>query len=176
MFIIRTSVPVPAMAHTHRRGKSKAHVQRALQEAERLCQARSTQLTDLRRRVLEIILNSDAPPGAYAILDQLKSDGRAGAPPTVYRALDFLLGEGLVHRIASANVFVACLHPADSHSSQFLICKDCGCVSELDSQALSYAINERAAQQDFKVDTQLVEIIGHCSACQKSGGAHAASH
>ena len=85
--------------------------QQALARAEALCQQRGARLTDLRRRVLEIIWSSATPLGAYTILDVLRDDGRQGAPPTVYRALDFLLAQGLIHRLASLNVFTGCRRP-----------------------------------------------------------------
>ena len=71
----------------------------ALQRAEALCEQRNVRLTPIRRRVLELVWHSHAPIGAYAILDQLKTTDRSAAPPTVHRALDFLLEHGLVHRL-----------------------------------------------------------------------------
>lgn len=137
----------------------------ALKAAEQLCVARGSRLTTLRRRVLEIILDSDRPLGAYAILDRLRADGRRGAPPTVYRALDFLLEQGLIHRLASRNVFIGCIRPESSHNGQFLICNDCGQVDELDSRAVERTIREQAAMQGFRVAAQMVEILGHCRRC-----------
>ena len=80
-----------------------------------------------------------------AILDQLRSEGRSGAPPTVYRTLDFLLEQGLVHRLASLNAFVACCDPAERHGGQFLICEACGRVGELNSARVETTIVEEAA-------------------------------
>lgn len=145
----------------------KARVQQALAEAEHLCLQRGTRLTALRRRVLEIILSSRTPQGAYDILDVLRDDGRRGAPPTVYRALDFLREQGLIHRLASLNVFIGCCHPAESHGGQFLICKACGKVSELDSQAVEQTIRAEAAECDFQVQSQMVEILGRCPDCRQ---------
>ena len=152
----------------HHRVDENANVQHTLAEAERLCSQRGTRLTALRRRVLEIILSNDTPQGAYAILDVLRSDGRMGAPPTVYRALDFLLDQGLIHRLASQNVFIGCPHPGKRHSSQFLICKDCGKVWEMNSQALEVTIREKASDHDFRVDSQVVEVLGHCHDCEEA--------
>jgi len=98
----------------------------ALEQAALLCQQRGARLTELRRRVLEIIWNSPAPLGAYAILDILRDEGRPGAPPTVYRALDFLLEQGLIHRLASLNVFTGCRQPGSHHGGQFLIVRSAG--------------------------------------------------
>ncbi|HXH04197.1 MAG TPA: transcriptional repressor [Candidatus Competibacteraceae bacterium] len=142
-------------------------IQQRLAGAERLCQSRGHRFTALRRRVLEIILESDRPLGAYAILDVLRErDGRRGAPPTVYRALDFLLEQGLVHRLASLNVYAVCDHPEQRHAGQFLICAMCGRVRELDSQVLEQTIRAEAAARHFTVGSQVVEVLGRCADCQ----------
>jgi len=143
-----------------------ADVQKALTKAERVCQQRGSRLTTLRRRVLEIIWASGTPIGAYSILDILRNDGRRGAPPTVYRALDFLLEQGLVHRLASLNVFIGCRQPTENHCGQFLICKACGKVTELDSHAVEQIVCQEAATCDFQVESQMVEILGRCPDCR----------
>ena len=144
---------------------------RALEQAENLCRQRGTRLTDLRRRVLEIIWSSPTPLGAYAILDVLRDDGRQGAPPTVYRALDFLLEQGLIHRLASLNVFTGCRRPDGCHSGQFLICRDCGQVDELNDPAIEDLLRAEADARHFAVLAQMVEVLGRCPACQR-GAAH----
>ena len=143
-------------------------LQTAMAQAEQLCRARGVRLTALRRRVLELVLSSDTPQGAYAILDHLRlQDGRAGAPPTVYRALDFLLEQGLIHRLASCNVFIGCCQPTAHHSGQFLICRSCGKVAELDSQEVEKLIRKQAQKAGFRVESQMVEIAGYCQQCQQ---------
>ncbi len=137
-----------------------------LREAEHLCLERGTRLTPLRRRVLEIIWAGGAPMGAYDILDVLRQDGRRGAPPTVYRALDFLLEQGLIHRLATLNAFIGCRHPSDRHGGQFLICRHCGQVSELVSPAVEQAIRQEAASCAFEVSSQMVEVLGRCAHCR----------
>ena len=98
----------------------------ALSRAEMVCAERGARMTPLRRRVLELVWDSHAPIGAYAIMDLLRAaDDRAAAPPTVYRALEFLLDQGLVHKIESLNAFVGCDRPEERHVSQFLICTSC---------------------------------------------------
>ncbi len=136
-----------------------------LAEAERLCLARGMRLTELRRRVFEIIAASPRPIGAYAILDVLRDEGRAGAPPTVYRALDFLLEQGLIHRLASLNAYIGCPHPAERHGGQFLICRGCGRVGELHSGLVEATIVAEAAALGFGVETQMVEVLGRCAEC-----------
>lgn len=147
-------------------------VDSALRSAERLCLRRGSRLTALRRRVLEIILHSDRPQGAYAILDELRAEGRSGAPPTVYRALDFLLEQRLIHRLASLNVFIGCPHPEHHHNGQFLICQHCGRVAELASFTVEQAIRDSASEHQFMVTSQMVEILGYCADCQANESAN----
>ena len=144
----------------------------ALAQAEALCQQRGVRLTDLRRRVLEIIWSRSTPLGAYTILDVLRDDGRQGAPPTVYRALDFLLEQGLIHRLASLNVFTGCRRPGSHHGGQFLICRDCGRVSELSNPAIDVALRAETDARGFEVLAQIVEILGRCPDCLKEPTRH----
>ncbi|RUQ37187.1 MAG: transcriptional repressor [Candidatus Competibacteraceae bacterium] len=145
----------------------------ALEQAALLCQQRGARLTELRRRVLEIIWNSPAPLGAYAILDILRDEGRPGAPPTVYRALDFLLEQGLIHRLASLNVFTGCRQPGSHHGGQFLICQECGLVDELSNPRLEELLQNEAAIRQFEVLAQTVEMLGRCPACRNGVARHA---
>ncbi len=144
-----------------------------LARAETLCQERGVRLTDLRRRVLEIIWSHAKPLGAYAILDVLRNDGRPGAPPTVYRALEFLMEQGLIHRLASLNVFAGCCQPGHRHEGQFLICQSCGQVNELSSAAVDVLLHAEAATCQFEIITPIVEVLGRCSNCQHGDSSHA---
>ncbi|MDR3515584.1 MAG: Fur family transcriptional regulator [Azospirillaceae bacterium] len=157
-------MPPPARAdHDHRHC-----VDGALGRAERICALRGIRLTVLRRRVLELVWSSHRPRGAYAILDNLGEDGRKPAPLTVYRALDFLVGNGLVHRIESLNAYVGCPEPGSSHTGQFLVCEVCGTVVELNDQRVSAAIQDNAREHGFTVTRPMIEIRGRCPACQES--------
>lgn len=117
--------------------------------------------------MLELVWQSHKPLGAYDILGVLtEEDGRRAAPPTVYRALDFLLENGLVHRIASLNAFVGCNHPGESHQGQFLICRNCQTAIELEQSCISQAIVDSAKSVGFAVEGQTVEVVGLCASCQ----------
>jgi Fur family zinc uptake transcriptional regulator len=139
----------------------------ALDRAAMLCEQRGARLTDVRRRVLELVWGSHAPVGAYALLEALQGDGRSAAPPTVYRALDFLLEQGLVHRLESRNAFVGCPRPDRDHVSQFLICRDCENVTEIDDPAIGSAVSRSAATAGFVVDRLTIEMQGLCPACSR---------
>lgn len=155
----------PALTRGHDHHRCVAD---ALAEAERLCVDRDVRLTELRKRVLELIWGSHAPVGAYAIMDLLRAEGRNAMPPTVYRALDFLLEQGLIHRIASLNAYIGCSHPADTHAMQYLICKRCGTVAEIDNSAIDDAIAGVTRGLGFAPDSQTVEVSGVCRDCSQA--------
>lgn len=138
----------------------------ALGRAAALCGERGVRLTPLRRRVLELIWSGHKPLGAYEILDILRTERQGSAPPTVYRALDFLLQNGLVHRIESLNSFVGCPNPDSHHGGQFLICRSCGMAGELNDSRIDDAIRKSAAKAGFAVGRRTVEIEGLCPHCQ----------
>ncbi len=138
----------------------------ALDRAEELCAGKGVRLTALRRRVLELIWDSHKPVGAYAILDILKDDQRSAAPPTVYRALDFLIEHGLVHRIQSLNAFVGCADPDHAHAGFFLICNECGDAVEIEDENVDRAVAATAKGRGFDIFTQTVEATGRCPQCR----------
>ncbi|MBT4932286.1 MAG: transcriptional repressor [Rhodospirillaceae bacterium] len=140
-----------------------------MQSAVDLCNQRGARLTTLRRRVLELIWKSHKPVGAYELLDILKTERRNAQPPTVYRALDFLLELGLVHRIESLNAFIGCCAPDTTHSSQFLICRDCGAAAEISDNRLDKAIEGLADEAGFSVLHRIIEVAGHCPNCRVPG-------
>ncbi len=140
----------------------------AVEEAEALCHKRGARLTPLRRRVLELIWDNHAPLGAYDILERLSREQKSAKPPTVYRALAFLVDHGLVHRIDSLNAFVGCALYSDSHKASFLICSKCGNVAEFADKELHRIISKIAASSRFAVERQTVEIAGTCQRCLES--------
>ena len=142
-------------------------VQTTLTEAERLGAA----LTPLRRQVLEIVLASHRPVGAYDVLGALARAGKRPAPPTVYRALDFLTRAGFVHRIDSQSAFVACFVPGKAHRSHFLLCRACGRAAEIEDTALDAALAEAARAGGFAPERETVEITGLCADCANAPSA-----
>ena len=106
-----------------KRGHDHEHcIEDAVSAAEKLCAAKGLRFTPLRRRVLELVWSGHKPVGAYALLDQLRDEDLGSAPPTIYRALDFLIEHGLIHRIERMNAFIGCSHPGEAHRGFFLIC------------------------------------------------------
>lgn len=151
----------PSRGHDH-----AVCIEQAMTDAGTMCAARSARLTPLRRRVLEIIWQSHRPLGAYDILGVLRDDGRSAAPPTVYRALEFLLEHGLVHRIASLNAYVGCSRPGHSSARPFLICEACGVAAEVSDSELERAIGKTAKSAGFSASGHTLEISGRCPNCR----------
>ncbi|PRY79662.1 Fur family zinc uptake transcriptional regulator [Yoonia maritima] len=139
----------------------------ALETAERQCKENKAQLTPVRRRVLEILLESHAAMGAYDVLARLDAEGLGSKPPVAYRALGFLVDQGFVHRIERLNAFIACTHPGASHDPAFMICRECGLVAE--AQAANLALQQAAADSGFLLEQTVIEAEGLCPACQAKG-------
>lgn len=137
----------------------------AMASAETVCRVRGARLTGQRRRVLEIIWKSHVPMGAYEILAALSPDERPAAPPTVYRALEFLRAHGLVHRIESLKAYVGCQHPGKDHVGQFLICQECGNAAEIDDLAIERAVEGCASAAGFRIAEMTLEVRGLCPSC-----------
>lgn len=149
--------------NTHDHG---ACVADAVAAAETRLSLAAANLTPLRRQVLELICASHVPVGAYDLLARLgrEREGRA-APPTIYRALDFLLEHGLIHRINSLNAYVACFGPHRPHDACLLICERCRAVEEIEAEALRRAIEKQAVGAGFDVRGQTIEVTGLCRTC-----------
>lgn len=154
-------------AKTHKHDHT-ACTKSALESAETLCRKKGVRLTAIRRRVLELVWNSHKAVKAYDILESLDASDGALAPATVYRALDFLQQQGLVHKVESLNAFVGCAHPADSHDCQFFICDDCGDVSECCDNTLTQRIRKNATLAGFRPRRQMLEVRGTCSGCRQA--------
>jgi Fur family transcriptional regulator, zinc uptake regulator len=162
------------MAHTAfaRTGHDHDHcVEEALDRAETLCAAQGARLTALRRAVLELVWRGHEPVGAYALLDALKQSHPNAAPTTIYRALEFLAGHGLIHRIESRNAYIGCDHPERPHAGQFLICAKCSNAAEIDDPFVTRALSKSASGFGFAVTRQTVELSGLCPSCRRSAGA-----
>jgi len=151
----------PAPDHDHESCTSAA-----IAHAETQCVTRGQRLTPMRRQVLEALLSSHRPLGAYEIIDRLQQKTRP-APITVYRALEFLRDNGLVHRIESRNAFVACVHNHESGDLViFLICERCGAVGEAPGGAATEALKASSRAAGFSPKSPLIEVAGICAHCR----------
>jgi Fur family zinc uptake transcriptional regulator len=159
------------MAQKHACTDPKHHVDDAhgfVAAVEHACQERGLRLTPIRARVLELIAAAGKPVKAYELLELVRAQKGVGAdaPPTVYRALDFLMANGFVHKLESVNAFVACHHPnSDQHSVPFLICDRCHSAVELEDRDVVSQLEARAKALGFQPQAQTLEVHGLCARC-----------
>ncbi|MFT5742372.1 MAG: Fur family zinc uptake transcriptional regulator [Paracoccaceae bacterium] len=154
-----SATPLGFAAHDHTACQSSA-----LATADQLCAARRVQFTPVRRRVLEILLESHEALGAYDVLARLNAEGLGSKPPVAYRALAFLVDQGFVHRIERLNAFIACADPSHDHSPAFMICRACGTVAEAHAQM---PLGDSAARSGFQIEQTVIEAEGLCPDCQE---------
>jgi Fur family zinc uptake transcriptional regulator len=140
------------------------------EQVEEICVRQGLQLTPLRRRVLSILGASEAPLGAYAIIDKLsKVEGKSVAPPTVYRTLEFFMENGFLHKIESRNAFAPCEHVGHAHHGVLLLCEKCGHSEEIEDPSLDGFLQETAARAGFLPHSRMLELQGLCKTCVAHG-------
>ncbi len=159
---------LPASVYQPHNHKECMH--EALAQATVYCRQKNIRLTSIRKQVLQFVWESHKPVGAYDLLPKLAALGFNSAPPTVYRALDFLLEAKLIHRISSLNAFVGCPNPQVQHDNCFFICQLCGLAQELESKALLRIRHKLEKEMGLCIQQQNTEFLGVCPNCQ--GHAH----
>jgi Fur family zinc uptake transcriptional regulator len=167
----------PAHRHLH----AAASPQAALELAEEYCRERGEKLTPIRRKVLELLLASGRATKAYSLLDEMRQIHPGSAPPTVYRALDFLQSAGLVHRIESINAFTVCHDLTQCQHGILVVCQQCGMVTELHEPTLREALVAQIQHAGYRLASDDIELKGLCAACQAAqaeaaGTAASAAH
>ena len=159
------------MAHSHACTDPQHHVHDGdafVREVERACEQRGLRLTPIRANALRLIADAGRPIKAYDLHDQMKTTHDAAAPPTVYRALDFLLEHGFIHKLASINAYVGCHHPGGAqHAVPFLICDNCQSATELEDAAVVDSLEASARALGFMPQAQTLEVHGLCVNCAK---------
>lgn len=161
-----THDPVGFDAHDH-----DTCVETGLAAAEAQCASAGLRFTPVRREALKILLQEHRALGAYELLDRLRDAGYGAQPPVAYRALDFLVANGFVHKIERLNAFVACAHPGATHSPAFLICRECDAVAEAHSVPTRGTLGEAARATGFKIERTVVEAVGVCPSCAEKADA-----
>lgn len=142
-------------------------IDEAMSSAKALCREQQLRLTPVRELVLRLIWQSHKPLGAYDLLPALAAAGFNSAPPTVYRALEFLQEQGLVHRLASLNAYMGCSHPGTQHSGCFFICEQCQQAREVDAAPLQAALKQQSQSLGFSITRETIEVLGICPECQQ---------
>jgi Fur family zinc uptake transcriptional regulator len=152
--------PLGFAQHDHR-----TCISDAIAAAETRCATDGLRFTPVRRKVFEILLQEHRALGAYTILDRLREAGFGSQPPVAYRALDFLVANGLAHKIERLNAFIACVHPSHAHTPAFMICRLCDAVAETQSSPARSALGSAARATGFRIERTVVEAEGVCPAC-----------
>ena len=143
-------------------------IEAQLDAAAEACTRQGAQLTELRRHVLGLVLQAEGPSTAYQLLDRLKATRKGAVPPTIYRALDFLIEQRLIHKVERLNAFIPCTEAGHHvHQVQFLICRRCGTVAEIEDSAVSTALEHAAEREGFHLGKAVVELDGTCAACSE---------
>ena len=138
----------------------------AIQRAKDVCSANGVRFTQQRQLVYRLILSAEKPIGAYELLDAMKNEVSGVAPPTVYRALDFLLEQGLIHKLESLHAYIGCSDPDHAHNGQFLICNRCGHAEEIDDRNVAGSLEGAMQSHGFVGNHQVVEVMGRCADCR----------
>ncbi|WP_394146240.1 zinc uptake transcriptional repressor Zur [Vibrio atypicus] len=140
--------------------------QQLVKQIEEICAARGVRLTTQRKRVFELICASPKASSAYELLEELKQTEPQAKPPTVYRALDFLLEQGFIHRVESTNSYIQCGScNAHKHYSHMLICDKCSNVIELVDDSLVALLVNNAEERGFTITNHVIESHGVCKSC-----------
>lgn len=153
-----------------------------LAAAKEQCRLSGARFTPLRQQIYQLVLEANKPVGAYDLITQLQQmrllaphshhtassqqTPKNVAPPTVYRSLDFLLSEGLIHQLTSINAYVPCCHPRAQHTAAFLICEQCQRVQECSSVPVQEMMSFAEQDVGFMVERSVIELSGRCQACQ----------
>lgn len=146
---------------------NKAAVAKTVKHIEEYCQEHGIRFTEPRRHVVEIIAAAQKPIGAYDILAALGRYIENPKPPTAYRAIEFLIEHGFIHKIESLNAFMLCNTDHRHKGSQFMICDHCGKVIETHLCQLPDDLSKRAKAAGFNLSRWDAELHGTCSDCQR---------
>jgi len=139
----------------------------AVSRAHEICAKSNVRLTATREAILKLLWQSHQPLGAYQLQQQLsKVTDKPVAPPTIYRATEFLIDLGLVHRIPSLNAYIGCPFPNSEHSNIFLICQECKTVAEMADNRVNSLLENLCDMVNFKHKSQIIEIAGYCPNCE----------
>ncbi len=140
---------------------------RVIKNAKEVCHEGSLNLTPIRKKVLEIIASNHKPSRAYDILSKLKDGGFSDKPPTVYRALDFLIENKMVHKLSTINAYVACFNDEAEEVSCFLICEKCQDIEEFQDEAVIKAMTNIGKNKRINIKNVNLEISFRCDQCEE---------
>jgi Fur family zinc uptake transcriptional regulator len=138
-------------------------------EAEELCRMRGRKLGKTARLLIGILAAHPKPVKAYELLEALsRITHKPVAPPTVYRALQFLDDLGIVARVVSQSAFVLCAHPGHAHDCIFFLCNRCGSASEIEDKRFAQLVGKEASALGFEPSHRVLEVQGTCRSCREA--------
>ena len=140
----------------------------AMSKAEFICQDKGLRFTEIRKFILRLIWENHKPSKAYDLLDKISKMNYSAEPPTIYRALDFLMDNGFIHKINSLNAYIGCVHPLKHNQCYFIICKNCNHVEECCDESITNSIQKTLSVNRFSHKDITLEISGDCYDCLKS--------
>jgi Fur family zinc uptake transcriptional regulator len=148
----------------------------AIVAAELACQRRGVQFTPIRKLVLQTLWDAAQPVGAYTVLKcvEKKLDRRV-TPPTIYRALDFLVEQRLISRLESRHAYVPCADVSHHLAPAYLICENCGRSEEIHDSGVLRIFEHKASALGFRIRKSVMELQGLCAACGESNVASASA-
>ena len=136
-----------------------------MKHAEDVCQSKGDRLTDLRRNIFELLVKAEKPLKAYDIVEKMRDLGKRMHPTTIYRILDFLTSNGLVHRVDALNAYIACTKNHGDHPSLLFICSNCSKTAEIDDPVLCGSIHENLVKLGMSYNNSCIEVKGQCEHC-----------
>jgi len=136
-----------------------------LEAADAHCRARGSRLTNQRKEVLELLLLRGGSAKAYDLQDDMRARHGRVAPSTVYRALEFLMAQHLVHRVDALNTFIVCNAEHIAHHPLLLVCSNCEGVTELQDDAIYKTVQRSLRQAGAGFVESEIEVKGICSKC-----------
>lgn len=139
-----------------------------LQRATDICQQKKIRFTPIRQQVFLLMAEQKGAISAYELLERLQKHNANAKPPTIYRALDFLLENHFIHRIESLNAYLMCAHVGCEHPMQLLICDKCHKIRGLTDPVIDDAFSEQAKQSGFQITSKVLEVHGVCAQCQRA--------
>lgn len=150
---------------------SQHDVTAIVERARSMAKQSGRRFTTIREHVYVSLLRAERPMKAYDIIDTLDGVG-AQKPPTVYRALEWLIEMGLVRRIATVSKFVAAPLDSSPHSIAYLLCRRCGQAEVIDIGAAGQSLRATAKAKGFQEDETVIELMGLCEADRCSDRQH----
>lgn len=157
---------VPSTPNLMELSNTTEEKEKLLAIAVQICRDHGERLTNQRRKILKLAMEQTSPLiKAYTLLGKMQEHDKTVAPPTVYRALNFFVSVGLMHKIEALNAYLICTHLHCQHQSLILVCEKCEFVKEISAEDSVSNIDKSCSKHGFSASRQDFLIIGTCKKC-----------